>query len=93
MELRAKRAALLALALALTAALLAAPAALGQTTLQLPHSQVKPPPFHRHSARQVIAIADRVGKVRDERRKRGALQPYAYTKGPSQWQVSYFQGG
>jgi hypothetical protein len=60
--------------------------------LKFPPSQTKPPPGHTRTAQQAIRIADRQQKVIDEKRKRGRLQPTAYTKGPAQWQVSYFQG-
>jgi hypothetical protein len=60
--------------------------------LKFPPSQTKPPHGHTRTAQQVIRIADRQQKVIDEKRKRGRLQPTAYTKGPAQWQVSYFQG-
>ncbi len=60
--------------------------------LRQPASQTRPPAYHRLSADTVIAIADRVPKVRAERRLRGSLRPVAYMKGLEQWQVSYFQG-
>jgi hypothetical protein len=92
-ELLAPRAARLLLGAALILLLLfaaAAPASAQQ--LKFPPSQTKPPPGHARTAQQVIRIADRQQKVIDEKRKRGRLQPTAYTKGPGQWQVSYFQG-
>ena len=90
MELLAQRAPrFLGAALALLL-LLAAPAAAQQ--LKFPPSQTKPPPGHTRTAQQVIRIADRQQKVTAEKRKRGRLQPTAYTKGPGRWQVSYFQG-
>jgi hypothetical protein len=77
--------------LALVALLVfAAPAAAQE--LKFPPSQTKPPSGHTRTAEQVIRIADRQQKVIEEKRKRGKLQPTAYTKGPGRWQVSYFQG-
>jgi hypothetical protein len=91
-ELRQQRAAALALALALLTVLLAAAPARADD-LQFPKSQTKPPPGYTHTAKQVIAIADRDHKVVGEKARRGTLRPFAYTK-PSlrQWQVSYFRG-
>jgi hypothetical protein len=40
----------------------------------------------------VIALAERAEEVRAERR-RGRLEPTAYTKGPGRWQVSFFRDG
>lgn len=61
--------------------------------MRRPASQTKPPPFHSLSAREALAAADRDGKVRAERERRGALYGTAYTKGRGHWQVSYFEGG
>jgi hypothetical protein len=81
----------LALIAALCAALLAAgPAAAAE--LRRPASQTEPPRLFERSARQVIAIASRAGKVRAARRA-GRLEPTAYIKGPGRWQVSFFRGG
>ena len=91
MELRLQRPAALALALALLAVRLVASPARADD-LQFPRSQTKPPPGYTHTAKQVIAIADRDPKVIAERAKRGALRPYAYVKPVRLWQVSYFKG-
>jgi hypothetical protein len=91
-ELRAQRAA--ALALALVALLLAAAAPARADDLKFPPSQTKAPPGFTHTAGQVIAIADRDPKVIAERRRRARMVRYAYIKrAVRQWQVSYFQGG
>jgi hypothetical protein len=81
---------LAALAVALPLAL---PGRAAAQELHRPPSETKPPPFHSLSARQAKAIAERDGRVRTERRRRGALFAAAYTKGRDRWQVSYFQGG
>jgi len=47
-------------------------------------------PGYRLKGKEVQAIADRVGKVREERRKFKGSYPGVYTKGPGRWQVSYF---
>jgi hypothetical protein len=92
-ELRAQRAAALALALVAALLLAAAPPARADD-LKFPPSQTKAPVGYRHTARQVIAIADRDPKVVAERRKRGTMPRYAYLKrSVLQWQVSYFKGG
>jgi hypothetical protein len=49
-----------------------------------------PPPGRRLSSNEAIAIAAKVGKVRDERAKYPGSYPGAYLKGPLHWQVSYF---
>jgi hypothetical protein len=72
--------------------LLALAPAVGAAELRQPASETKPPRFFRLSAKQATGIADRAGKVRGERR-RGALDPSAYTKGVGRWQVSYFRRG
>ncbi|HEX2232649.1 MAG TPA: glycosyltransferase 87 family protein [Thermoleophilaceae bacterium] len=78
-----------ALAVALLLPLLGtSPAAAAE--LDTPPSQTEPPRLYERSARQVIAIASRAGMVRAERR-RGNLQPSAYTNGPGRWQVSWFR--
>jgi hypothetical protein len=93
-ELRAHRAA--ALAAGLVAALLlvvAAPPARADD-LKFPKSQTKAPSGYKHTARQVIAIADRDPKVAAERDKQGRMARYAYVKRSLvQWQVSYFKHG
>jgi hypothetical protein len=69
----------------------AAPAA--AQDLKRPASQTEPPAFHELSAREALALADRRGEVREQRRRHGALFGVAYTKGAGLWQVSYFSGG
>jgi hypothetical protein len=80
-----------ALCAALVVALLV-PSAAGAAQLERPRSQTEPPRFFDRSAREVTSIASRAEKVRAERR-RGALDPTAYTKGAGRWQVSYFRDG
>jgi hypothetical protein len=58
--------------------------------LATPPSPSIPPPGHRLSARQVIAIADAIPKIRRAVADHPGAYPTAYTKGPAQWQVSYF---
>jgi hypothetical protein len=90
-ELRAHRAA--ALAVALTAALLALAApAWGADDLRFPASKTEPPAGFRLTAERVTAIADREPKVVEERRERGDLEPRTYLNGDGAWQVSYFEG-
>jgi hypothetical protein len=92
-ELRAQRAAALALGL-LAALLLVAAAPARADDLKFPSSQTKAPTGYKRTARQVIAIADRDPKVVAERKKRGPMPHYAYVKRSAlQWQVSYFKGG
>ena len=71
--------------------LLASPAAAQELEHQ-PSSQTKPPRFFERSAREVIRIASRAEKVREERAD-GPLDPAAYTKGVGRWQVSFFRTG
>ena len=92
MELRAKRAAALALALVAAALLVAAPARAADH-LRFPPSKTERPPGRELTSERVIAIADREPKVRAERRKRNGLAAYAYLKGSTRCQVSYFQVG
>jgi hypothetical protein len=49
-----------------------------------------PPPGHRLSAAQVIAIAQRLPKMKSVRAKYPGSYPGAYLKGPTRWQVSFF---
>jgi hypothetical protein len=91
-ELRAHRAAALAVALAAALLALAAPA-WGADDLRFPPSKTEPPPGFRLSADRVTAIADREPKVVAERRERGELEPRTYLNGDGAWQVSYFEGG
>lgn len=58
--------------------------------LSTPPSPSIPPPGHRLTSRQVIAIADAVPKIRRAVREHPGAYPTAYTKGATQWQVSYF---
>jgi len=58
--------------------------------LATPPSPSIPPPGHRLSARQVIAIADAVPKIRKVVAEHPGSYPNAFTKGAVQWQVSYF---
>nr|MBA2629408.1 hypothetical protein [Thermoleophilaceae bacterium] len=60
--------------------------------MRTPASQTEPPRLFERSARQVIVLAERGAKVRDER-LRGGLDPTAYIKGPGRWQVSFFRDG
>jgi hypothetical protein len=53
----------------------------------------KPPPGFRLTPRQVQRIAARVPKIVDEVHRHPNLKPYEYTKGPGQWQVSWFTPG
>ena len=70
-----------------------ATAAADPNGLVTPPSETRPPVGHVLTARGVIAIADRQGKIRDERAKRGAsMKARAFLKGPSRWQVSYYDG-
>ena len=91
MELRAQRAAALALAVVAALLLLAAPARAQDP--KVPASQTEPPPGYRLNAKQAIEIAERDPKVVEERSKR-ELAEYAYEKGSAhQWQISYFGAG
>ncbi|MBB4661062.1 glycosyltransferase 87 family protein [Conexibacter arvalis] len=58
--------------------------------LATPPSPAIPPPGRRLSARQAIAIADAIPKIRAEVADHPGSYPTAYTKGAVQWQVSYF---
>lgn len=58
--------------------------------LATPPSPSIPPPGHRLSARQVIAIADAIPKIRKAVKENPGSYPNAFTKGAVQWQVSYF---
>jgi hypothetical protein len=83
----------------LTAALCAAlavalvlPSASRAAELRRPASQTEPPRFFERSANEVVRIARRAEKVREQRRA-GPLEPTAYTKGPGRWQVSFVRRG
>ncbi|HUA12062.1 MAG TPA: hypothetical protein VMA83_08675 [Solirubrobacteraceae bacterium] len=49
-----------------------------------------PPPAHRLSSDQALAIAGRLAKMREVRRQYPGSFGDAYLKGAAQWQVSYF---
>jgi hypothetical protein len=56
-------------------------------------SQTTPPKGFRLDAAQVERIAAANSKVRAELRGHPGAIPYEYTKGPGQWQVSWFSTG
>jgi hypothetical protein len=56
-------------------------------------SQDKPPPGYRLTAAAVERIAARNRTIRAELRRHRKAVPYEYTKGPGQWQVSWFSAG
>ena len=78
-------------AVLLAALALAAPASADVEPVR-PPSETEPPRFFEHSAREVERIAARAEKVQEERAK-GRLNPIAYTKGSTRWQVSFFRDG
>jgi len=81
----------LALAVAVVLMLALAPGrAQAAPKLVVPASQTKAPVGFRMTAQQVRRVANRATKVRRERPKHRRFQPNAYTRGPGQWQVSYF---
>ncbi len=53
----------------------------------------KPPAGFRLTAAEVERIAAQVPKIVAERRRHPTARPYEYTKGPGQWQVSWFSPG
>ena len=53
----------------------------------------KPPAGFRLTAAQVERIAAAVPKIVAERHRHPTARPYEYTKGPGQWQVSWFSPG
>jgi len=53
----------------------------------------KPPAGFRLTAAQVERIAAVVPKIVAERHRHPTARPYEYTKGPGQWQVSWFSPG
>ncbi len=53
-------------------------------------SMNKSPAGHRLTANQVLKIASADYRTKAELRKHPKAQPYEYTKGPGQWQVSWF---
>ena len=105
MTLRSRRPIAAAVAALLVALALATPAgaqtatgsseASSPTQETLPGGLVRPsrqdvaPPGRRLSPRQVVAIADRVPKVREAERKHPGFTKEAFLKGPGRWQVSY----
>ncbi len=83
----------LALAAAVVLVLALAPGrAQAAPKLVVPASQTKAPVGFRMTAQQVRRVANRATKVRSERPKHRRFHPNAYTRGPGQWQVSYFDG-
>ena len=71
-----------------TAATLANP-----STPVLVTTQNKPPPGDRLTAARVERIAAQNPTIRAELRDHPKAIPYEYTKGPGQWQVSWFSAG
>ena len=53
-------------------------------------SMTRPPAGYRLNAGQVQRIALADPRVKAELRKHPRAEPYEYTKGPGQWQVSWF---
>jgi hypothetical protein len=56
-------------------------------------SMTKPPVGHRLTAARVLRIASGDARVITELRRHPTLEPYEYTKGAGQWQVSWFTAG
>jgi len=52
-----------------------------------------PPKGYRMTAAEVERVAAQVPKIIDEVHRHPDLKPYEYTKGPGQWQVSWFSPG
>src|SRR5687767_11902298 len=73
--------------------LLLVPSTATAQELVRPPSLDTPPKFHRLTGTEVMAIADRVAKIRDEREKYPGSTREVFTKGPARWQVSYFSKG
>ena len=104
MELRAARAAALAVALACGLPAVADTPALAQeaetrsqavrpdATLTRPSSPTKPPRDHFLNAVQATRIAARSPKVQEELRKYDRVRRDAFAKGPGRWQVSWYSG-
>jgi hypothetical protein len=82
-------AAALCAACCLLATLAAAPAS-AATDLKFPPRQDRPPAGHVRSARDVLAIAGRVPKVRAILPHHRGYTRTAYVKGADRWQVSWF---
>jgi hypothetical protein len=70
-----------------------APAPTDPNALASPPSVSIPPPGHRLTAQQAIAIADAVPKIVRVLHDHRGSSPTAYTKGAAQWQVSVFGAG
>jgi hypothetical protein len=70
-----------------------APVATDPNALATPPSVSIPPPGHRLTAQQAIAIADAVPKIVRVLHDHRGSAPTAYTKGAAQWQVSVFGAG
>jgi hypothetical protein len=70
-----------------------APPPTDPNALVSPPSLDRPPPLHRRSAQDVIAIADGLADVRKIRRENRGSYATAYEKGINRWQVSYFTPG
>jgi hypothetical protein len=89
-----RRGGLIAAAVALAAAAPAHAQTAGSTpgvgALVVPRSYDTPPAGHRLAATKVIAIAERVPKVRAARRTYPRAYARAYLKGASDWQVSLY---
>jgi hypothetical protein len=66
------------------------PTATDPNALATPPSPSIPPPGHRLTSKQALAIAEAVPKIRRVRREHPGAYPTAYTKGAAQWQVSIF---
>ena len=61
--------------------------------LRTPPSTDRPPAGHVRSAREVVAIADRVPKIAREVQRKKASKGSAFLKGNTRWQVSYYDDG
>jgi hypothetical protein len=60
--------------------------------LTSPPSVSIPPPGHRLSANQAVAMAKAIPKIASVLRNHHGSYPYAYMKGTTEWQVSVFAG-
>jgi hypothetical protein len=83
----------IALAALLCALLFGAPAASASDQPVLVTQLDKPPAGHKLTAQQAARIAARDPRSRAELRRHPRATPYEYTKGPGQWQVSWFSSG
>jgi hypothetical protein len=68
-------------------------AAVAGNTAVLITSGNRPPTGYRLTAAQVLRIASANPKVREELRRWPGAKAYEYTKGPGNWQVSWFSRG